>query len=183
MRAADTAYYANLWRKAITKPEWAARVAEARDRALINKPAYFNAAHKTGIAWGFFAATHWLEASCNPACQILNGQRWDTVTTIVPKGKGPFANWEEAALYAVRYMNLTTEKADTLEELLHILEAYNGMGYQLHGINSPYLCSGTNLYSKGKYVSDGNYDPNAISAQVGCIPLLKALVASEGSHK
>ena len=37
-----------------------------------------------------------------------------------------------------------------------------------------YLWSKTNHYSKGKYVYDGVYDPNAVSSQVGAMATLHA---------
>jgi len=44
---------------------------------------------------------------------------------------------------------------------------------------TPYLWSCTNLYSKGKYASDGNFDPNLVSAQVGAMAVLKILFQEE----
>ncbi len=43
-------------------------------------------------------------------------------------------------------------------------------------MKSPYLWSFTNHYTKGKYVADGKFDPNAPSDQVGAMALLKQLV-------
>jgi len=64
---------------------------------------------------------------------------------------------------------------DDLTVLLETLEAYNGMGYVPRRINSPYLWSGTQHYAKGKYVADGVWDSNAVSAQLGCATLLKEI--------
>jgi lysozyme family protein len=62
--------------------------------------------------------------------------------------------------------------------VLYVLEGYNGFGYRSKGIRSPYLWSFSNLYEKGKYVADHQFDPNAVSKQVGSAVLLKLL--SEG---
>jgi hypothetical protein len=40
---------------------------------------------------------------------------------------------------------------------------------------SPYLWSMTNHYIRGKYVSDGRFDPVAVSAQAGVASILKIL--------
>ena len=36
----------------------------------------------------------------------------------------------------------------------------------------PYIFSGTNLYKKGKYISDGRYSSSAIDKQVGIMLLI-----------
>jgi hypothetical protein len=62
-----------------------------------------------------------------------------------------------------------------IEDKLSFLEAYNGWGYVKKGINSPYLWSGTNHYTSGKYVRDGVFDPRAVSKQLGAVCMLKEL--------
>jgi lysozyme family protein len=59
--------------------------------------------------------------------------------------------------------------------MLYRLEAYNGFGYRRKGVPSPYLWSFCNLYERGKYVADGQYDPNAVSKQCGAGVMLKKL--------
>jgi lysozyme family protein len=55
-------------------------------------------------------------------------------------------------------------------------EEYNGYGYFKHNVNSPYLWSGTNLYSKGKFTADGKYSPTTVSGQLGAAVILQALL-------
>jgi len=62
-----------------------------------------------------------------------------------------------------------------------MLEEYNGLGYASRGVPSPYVWSGTDQYRSGKYVRDGDYDPNAIDSQPGCAGLLMAMRALERS--
>ncbi|MBD1809687.1 peptidoglycan-binding protein [Microcoleus sp. FACHB-SPT15] len=71
---------------------------------------------------------------------------------------------------------------DTPEEILWYCERYNGWGFQTGaGRNttpprrSPYLWSKTNHWIKGKYTSDGRFNPNAGSLQVGVAAILKRL--------
>ena len=59
--------------------------------------------------------------------------------------------------------------------ILYLLEKYNGFGYRFKELRTPYLWSYSNLYSKGRYVADGVFDPNAVSKQCGAATMLKAL--------
>jgi lysozyme family protein len=43
-------------------------------------------------------------------------------------------------------------------------------------VPSPYLCSFTDQYSRGKYVADGKYDAAAVSKQCGAAALMKQLL-------
>ncbi|HMJ46521.1 MAG TPA: hypothetical protein VK498_04285, partial [Ferruginibacter sp.] len=65
--------------------------------------------------------------------------------------------------------------------LLFLFETYNGFGYRRRSINipSPYLWSYSNHYSKGKYASDGHYDPSLISKQPGTAAILRRLAEKQ----
>jgi hypothetical protein len=105
------------------------------------------------------------------------------VSTHVPKGRGPFTSWEEAAIdalancppHAARWRDWSAGGALTL------LESYNGLGYARHGLASPYLWAGTDQYSRGKYVADGRFDPQVIDLQPGCAALLRAMAELDAS--
>jgi lysozyme family protein len=62
--------------------------------------------------------------------------------------------------------------------MLYLLEKYNGLGYRMRGVPTPYLWSFSNLYEKGKFVQDGRYDPEAVSKQCGAALMLKAVAAN-----
>jgi hypothetical protein len=64
----------------------------------------------------------------------------------------------------------------SLPSVLFRWERYNGMGYRIRGLASPYLWSFSNHYEKGKFVRDGVFDPEAVSRQCGAATLLKHLV-------
>lgn len=64
----------------------------------------------------------------------------------------------------------------SVPHMLYLLEKYNGWGYRMPRLASPYLWSFSNLYTKGKFVRDGVYDPNAGSKQRGVALLLKAVL-------
>ncbi len=131
-----------------------------------------------GIPWYFIAAIHSLESSLNFKTHLHNGDPLTGRTEHVPKGRPPGEppfTWEESAKDAMVYKELNRFRSWTVPELLFRLEAYNGWGYRKHGINSPYLWSYSNHYSRGKYVRDGVWDPEAVSKQVGAAVLLKRL--------
>jgi hypothetical protein len=62
----------------------------------------------------------------------------------------------------------------SLPAVLYRLEAFNGYGYRnvKPPINSPYLWSFSNQYTKGKFVADHVYDANAVSDQCGSAVIL-----------
>ena len=64
----------------------------------------------------------------------------------------------------------------SLAGCLYFLELYNGIGYRNKGIFTPYLWGMSNYHYKGKYVDDGEYDPNYINHQIGCAVILKSMV-------
>jgi lysozyme family protein len=60
--------------------------------------------------------------------------------------------------------------------LLGKREIYNGFGPRNHGRRTGYLWAGTNIYNGGKYIADGEWDPNAKDTQMGMIPLMVTML-------
>lgn len=159
------------------------RIRTAMRKILELKTMYQRAEAATGVPWVMFGLIHWREASCLPERQILNGERYDSVTTLVPKGLGPFDNWVDAAVKAVNrqwpfaYRLLLTDWQ--LPVMLLALEMWNGDGYAKHGCVSPYIWSGTSLYKGGLYIADGVWDPHAQDTNPGCAAILRALMLND----
>jgi hypothetical protein len=67
--------------------------------------------------------------------------------------------------------------------LLYKLEGYNGYGYHRPdiNINSPYLWSFSNHYTKGKFIRDKEYSPTAVSKQCGAAILLRRLTETQSA--
>lgn len=138
---------------------------------------------ETKVHRKLIAALHHKEASGRFSRCLHNGQLWSKVTTIVPKGRGPFKSWEYAAIDALNLkssmlttMNIKTVDDWTIEKALYYAERYNGMGYRNKKINSPYLWSGSpNTYTKGGYKFDGIYDENHVIKNIGIAIILKKL--------
>jgi hypothetical protein len=127
------------------------------------------------------------ESSCNFAGVLHNGEHiigTGRQTSLVPAGRGPFDTWEEAAIDALGEPphNMRLIKAWTSERVCYEAEKYNGFGYRGRG-PSPYVWSGTTVYSRGKYVADGVYDSQHRDAQLGVWPMyIRALdLAGEAS--
>lgn len=178
--------YTDLYNKATIRPERQGDVRYAVTNILRGKARY-EAVVKilgNGMPWYVLGIIHCLEAANNFNHHPHNGDPLTSRTTHVPKGRpkaDPIAgpgkpySWEESAVDALRYTGFDTTKDWSIENTLKVLEGYNGWGYKKKGLLSPYLFSFTNLYSKGKYVKDGIYDPNAVSKQPGAVALMKAL--------
>lgn len=141
---------------------------------------YKDVSAKTGVPWDVIAVIHYRESSGSFAGVLHNGQRiigTGRKTTLVPKGRGPFSTWEEAAVDALMNCNPYAGKNKdwSIANTLDLLERYNGLGYRNKGLPSPYLWAGTDQYTKGKYVADGRFDPNHVDTQLGVAAILIAL--------
>lgn len=132
---------------------------------------------KTGVPVVWLAAINERESSSNFTTYLGNGQSLRHRTTIVPRGRGPFPTWEAGAIDALHVDRIELIKDWTWERACFECELYNGFGSRAHGIHSPYLWAGSNHYRRGKYVSDHVWDPNHVDTQLGCVPIMKALVA------
>jgi lysozyme family protein len=107
-----------------------------------------------------------------------NGDPLDRVTVDVPAGRGPFASWEAGCIDALNYDKITSVTTWTWEQACYQWEKWNGFGYrEYHKIASPYLWSGTDQYSKGKYIADGRWSSNTIDQQLGTVIIAQAIAA------
>ena len=65
----------------------------------------------------------------------------------------------------------------TVPRVLYRLEAYNGFGYRnpriAHAVSLELLRA---YASQGKFVGDGQFDPNAVSKQCGAAIMIKRLL-------
>lgn len=133
------------------------------------------------IPWYFIACTHYLECGLSFEKHLHNGDPLTNYTIHVPAnrpkvGHPPPFSFEESAVDALKLKKFNEIANWNLPTILRKLEAYNGFGYfKYHQINSPYLWSYSNQYNKGKYVSDGKFDTEAVSKQMGAAVILKRL--------
>jgi lysozyme family protein len=138
------------------------------------------------VPWWFVAITHIRESDGDFNTQLAQGDPLDRVSTHVPAGRGPFTDHP-----GEKYDAFTRGCFDALIDcaphaakntdwsvggVLTLFEEYNGLGYANKGAPSPYVWSGTDQYSRGKYVADGVFDPAAVDMQPGCAALLSLMI-------
>jgi len=156
-------------------------------RLFSNRYRYQNVARQVGkFPWFVVAAIHNREAlkdkTGGPSFQSVlhNGEKiigTGRKTSLVPRGRGPFSSWEEAAIDALRGHNLHLVQDWSLERICYELERYNGWGYWLRGDkSSAYLWAGTNIDGGGKFVADGVWSSSAQDQQNGAMPIIKRLL-------
>lgn len=132
------------------------------------------------IPWYFIACVHYMECSFSFNKHLHNGDPLTGYTVQVPAGRpkvghAPPFTFEESAVDALKLMKYDTVTNWSLPFILQKLEGYNGFGYAKKGINTPYLWSYSNQYTKGKYVKDGVFSAEAVSAQMGAAVILKRM--------
>lgn len=168
--------YQALFDKLVINESKKQTVNNIADSLVKNKSRYETISRETGVPWFFIALTHKMESNCDFTKYLGNGEPLSRKTTLVPKGRGPFKSFEEGAIDALKYEKLNQVEDWSLPHTLYLIEKFNGFGYVSKGINSPYLWSYSNLYTSGKYVSDGVWDSSAVSQQCGAAVILKAMI-------
>lgn len=141
------------------------------------KKHYLAVEKATGVPWWFIAVVHERESSQNFAKSLAQGDPWNKRSVRVPRGRGPFTSWEEAAIDALTNCGpyAARNKDWSIGNALALLEKYNGLGYFNKGLPSPYIWAGTDQYKKGKYIADGKFDPEHVDQQLGTAGLLKRM--------
>ncbi len=161
-----------------------------------NLSKYQEVGQRAGIPAMLVAAIHWREASGNFTCYLEQGDPLGTRTyangdsnngVSLPVGTPNtvlFTDWIDAAVWA---LNQETEgkaaagisySETDVNDMLTFAEYYNGTGYMKMGVPSPYTLSGTSCYTRGKYTSDGSYNPNVVDEQIGVLVMLRAIISS-----
>ncbi len=165
------------WSKAVFDPIALKNAVSVAKRLVKAKDRYLAISNRTGVPWYIIAVIHERESSQRWDRSIAQGDRWNKVSTHVPRGRGPFTSFEDAAYDAL--VNCAPHASQWKDwsagGALTILELYNGVGYENKGIASPYIWSGTDQYTTGKYVKDGVFDKNVVDTQLGCATLIKAM--------
>ena len=132
--------------------------------------------------WYFIGMIHGLEGSFNFKTHLHNGDSLKAKTFHKPPGRPevwlPPSDWASSAEDALTMENCANQPDWSLAHTLYRFEKYNGFGSRHHGINTPYLWSFSNHYTKGKYVEDGKWNPDMPSQQCGAAVMLKVLIDS-----
>lgn len=171
-----------LFTSCVTRPERVAEVQSVCNLIIKNASRYQEVSDALGgtIPWFLIGIIHSLESSFSFTTHLHNGDPLTARTVHSPVGRpvqgSPPFSWKDSACDALRLKHLDRVTDWPLAVMLDRLERYNGVGYVAEGINSPYLWSFSQQWTKGKFVRDGVFDPNAGSNQCGGAVALKHLV-------
>jgi lysozyme family protein len=141
------------------------------------KMAYVDVGEPLRIPWYFIGLIHGMECGFDFGRHLHNGDPLTSRTVRVPRGHpkdgSPPFTWKQSASDVLMLQGLHQIEDWSIPHMLYLLEKYNGFGYRFKAAPTPYLWSFSNLYQRGRYVADGQYDPNAVSLQCGAGVILK----------
>ncbi|MET3353737.1 peptidoglycan-binding protein [Xanthobacter autotrophicus] len=188
------AEYAGLFASLVIRPERRDEVQRVADRVLrpANRKQYETVEAATSVPWFVVAIIHNLEADMAFSAHLHNGDPLTARTVNVPAGRpkkapagGGVYNWVESAIDALAYDGLDTWSTWTVPGIAYALERYNGFGYRTRFpfVKSPYLWGFSNVYTRGKFIRDGVFSPDAVSQQCGGMTLLSALMDEDDIAK
>jgi len=154
---------------------------------FVRQGRYTDVSNQLGIPQVFIATSFERESSSDFSLSPAQGDRWDRPSVHVPRGRGPFASWKDAAIDAYTLDGL--EKVGrgnwTWARFCYEGELFNGFGYRNHGVHTPYLWSGSNIYDNadpvGKFVGDGKFQFGVKDAQLGTVAVARAMVERDSS--
>jgi len=168
------------WSSARIRPAWTISLDKAvfrfqRDRARYHA---IEAMRPHGMPAAVIFGLHGRESSWDFSKHLHEGSPLTHRTRDVPKGRPlgnpPFTFQQSAedALYILKHEDRVTWSS--IDAALSAIEAYNGTGYLRYHptVPSPYVWSGTQLYGRGKYVSDGRFSATAVDEQPGVAAIL-----------
>lgn len=171
--------YRTLFDSCEIRPERKSEVEPLVTGLLQNKSRYQAVGDLTDVPWYIIAVIHNMESSQSFKKHLHNGDPLTARTVQVPAGRplgNPPFKWEDSAVDALIFEGFDKVEDWTLPGSLFHLERFNGFGSRSHGIHSPYLWSFSNHYTKGKFVKDGVFNPDAVSKQCGVALLLRRMV-------
>lgn len=163
--------------------------AQARDLAAFkanwekNRARYEAVGKTANVPAALVAALHWRESTGDFGTYLHQGDPLGKKARNEPKDIPVFHKWEEAAVHALTMpdkakvrddVNLDTNTRDGAT-LATYSEFYNGLGYDRKKRASPYVYSGTDAYSKGKYVAGGKYSAGTTDRQLGVLVMVDAV--------
>lgn len=165
------------------RPERAAEVDAVADKLLRFQAQgrYTAVSVATGVPEAWMAASFEREASSDFARSPAQGDRWDRPSVNVPKNRGPFNSWDEAArdAYHIDGLDKVGTQNWTWVVACYYGELFNGFGYRDgHGLPSPYLFGATNIQKPGKYIADHVFRTTddagrpLFDQQIGIVPLM-----------
>lgn len=173
--------YAKQWDAMSIKPDRLAEMKRYAQFAVDHRSQYLDVEKATGVPWPLVAVLHRRESDADFSTYLGNGDPLNRKTTHVPKGRGPFPSFLAGAEDALHLDRLDQVKDWRLEKMLYYAELFNGAGYDMRGLPSPYLWGGTNQQKPGKFTSDGHFNRSAWDSQPGAAAILFEIAALDPS--
>lgn len=171
--------YQQLFDSCVIRPLKFPEIDRCVQTILSKRQSYEAVEAAMNIPWYFVGIVHSLEGSSNLNTHLHNGDPLTARTTHVPKGRprngNPPFTWTASAIDALQQKALDQWSDWSIAGMLFQFERYNGFGYRRFGVDSPYLWSYSNHYTKGKFVQDGIFNETAVSKQCGAAVLLRRL--------
>lgn len=174
------AEYEQSYNLMIIHPDRMTEIQNIAHKIQQNESRYRPMAESIGLTyWPLIGIIHNLESGMNFTTHLYNGDPLSHRTVHIPVGRpltgNPPFTWEFSALDCLVYEGFDRWHDWSTAGMAYVLEKYNGFGYRTHGVPSPYLWSGSSIYTKGFYTSDGNFDASAVSKQIGGMTMLRYL--------
>jgi lysozyme family protein len=177
--------YRDLFRNCVIRSDKSSEVKWYTDKLIdpARRERYQKIEDEICVPWYFVGIIHGMECAFDFNKHLHNGDPLRYRTVQIPKGRpqtwNPPTDWHSSAVDALRYDKFADLTDWDLARMLYRWEAYNGWRSRLlYKINTPYLWSFSNHYTKGKFVADNVWDGNAVSKQCGAAVMLKAIVES-----
>ena len=174
--------YRRNWDTMQIKSSWRSAVYRTAKQIYANKDKYVEIAKMfpNDMPWYFIGIIHNLECGLDFKKHLHNGDSLARRTRRVPASRpkthfGPFT-FTESAYDALQMKGFDKVTDWSPEHMSYLFEKYNGFGYRYRRKTNPYLYSGSQHYTKGKFIRDHVFSASAVSEQIGCLPLMKAIM-------
>jgi lysozyme family protein len=174
--------YQKQWDRMKINPSRQAEFDRIAAKLVGLKDKYLSIEEKTGVPWYMIAVIHMREADNDFTKGLAQGDPWNRRSRNKPIC-GPFSSFEESAIWALKHDGLSSMTDWRLEKQLYHNEVFNGPGYDMRGLPSPYVWGGTNIQKPGKYVADGKFRSDAWDRQPGVAPILASMAKLDPSIK
>ncbi len=179
---ADTAReYRRMFLATSRDPASMEKVKAFANQVVAGRSQYEAAVTGTRVPWFLLGILHGLEGGFAFDRHLHNGDSLADRTVHVPTGRplggSPPFTWETSARDVLAMKHWEDEQDWSFPHLLYLAEGFNGYGYRKRGLPSPYVWAATDVYSKGSYGLDGQFNAALKAQNVGVAAVLKELVA------
>jgi lysozyme family protein len=174
--------YAKQWDAMVIKPARRHEFESIAHHLIALKDRYVPIEKATGVPWYMIALIHMREASNDFSKGLAQGDRWDRRSHNKPIC-GPFKSFFDSAVWALKHDGLTNVLDWRLEKQLYFHELFNGAGYDMRHLPSPYIFGGTNQQRAGKFIRDGVFSSTTWDIQPGVAPIMKVMMEFDPTIK